>query len=70
MTSERRLARRVRAPEVVNIADLREAAKRRLPDVVFGYLDGGAEGEITLRENVRAFEAIAFRPRQCVPAAN
>jgi L-lactate dehydrogenase (cytochrome) len=51
---------------VVNIADLRRIAERRLPKVVFDYLDGGADGEVTLRENCRAFEAITFRPRQAV----
>ena len=51
---------------VVNIADLRRIAERRVPKVVFDYLDGGAEGEVTLRENCRAFEAITFRPRQAV----
>ena len=70
MTSEERLARRVRSPRVLNVSDLRDLARRRLPAVVFGYLDGGAEGEITLRENVRAFEDITFRPRQCVPVAD
>jgi L-lactate dehydrogenase (cytochrome) len=67
--SEQRLARRVRSPRVVNVADLRDLARRRLPAVVFGYLDGGAEGEVTLRENVRAFEDVTFRPRQCTPVA-
>jgi L-lactate dehydrogenase (cytochrome) len=51
---------------VINIADLRQLARRRLPPVVFDYLDGGADGEITLRENCRAFEDITFRPRQAV----
>jgi len=50
----------------VNIEDLRRLAQRRLPKVVFDYLDGGAEGEITLRENCRAFDEITFRPRQAV----
>jgi len=50
----------------VNIEDLRRLAQQRLPRVVFDYLDGGAEGEFTLRENCRAFEAITFRPRQAV----
>src|SRR6266404_7715451 len=58
--------RKVAAPRVVNIADLRSIAERRLPKVVFDYLDGGAEGEITLRENCRAFDEITFRPRQAV----
>jgi isopentenyl diphosphate isomerase/L-lactate dehydrogenase-like FMN-dependent dehydrogenase len=50
----------------INIEDLRRAAKRRLPRSVFDYIDGGADGEVTLRENVRAFEDIAFRPRCAV----
>jgi L-lactate dehydrogenase (cytochrome) len=54
---------------VVNIADLRHIAQRRIPRVVFDYLDGGADGEITLRENCRAFENITFRPRQAVKMA-
>jgi isopentenyl diphosphate isomerase/L-lactate dehydrogenase-like FMN-dependent dehydrogenase len=56
----------VRPPHVVNIADLRRAAKRRLPQVVFDYIDGGADSEITLRENCRAFETVTFRPRCAV----
>jgi isopentenyl diphosphate isomerase/L-lactate dehydrogenase-like FMN-dependent dehydrogenase len=28
----------------VNIEDLRRMAKRRLPRVVFDYIDGGADG--------------------------
>jgi L-lactate dehydrogenase (cytochrome) len=37
-----------------------------LPTAVFDYLDGGAEGEVTLRENCRVFEDVTFRPRQAV----
>jgi L-lactate dehydrogenase (cytochrome) len=50
----------------VNIADLRLLAKRRLPRVVFDYIDGGADGEVTLRENCRAFESLEFQPRNAV----
>ena len=50
----------------VNIDDLRRLARRRLPKAVFDYLDGGAEDEITLRENCRAFHEIIFRPRHAV----
>ena len=49
-----------------NIADLRLAAKKRLPRVVFDYIDGAADAEVTLRENSRAFEDIVFRPRSAV----
>jgi L-lactate dehydrogenase (cytochrome) len=34
--------------------------------VVFDYLDGGAEDEVTLRENCRVFEGVTFRPRYAV----
>jgi isopentenyl diphosphate isomerase/L-lactate dehydrogenase-like FMN-dependent dehydrogenase len=54
---------RVQPPRVINIEDLRRLAKRRLPRVVFDYIDGGAEAELTLRANCRAFEAVTFRPR-------
>ena len=60
-------SRAVSSPRVVNIEDLRPLARRRLPRAVFDYLDGGAEGEVTLRENCRAFEEVTFRPRQAVP---
>ena len=54
---------------MVNIEDLRLHAKRRLPRVVFDYIDGGAEGEVTLRENCRVFEDVTFRPRNAVANA-
>ena len=40
-------ARKVRSPRVVNVQDFRSLARRRLPKVVFDYLDGGAEDEIS-----------------------
>ena len=66
MKSDATLARTVAFPRVINIADLRRLARRRLPAVVFAYIDGGAEDEVTLRDNCRAFGEVAFRPRQCV----
>lgn len=58
--------RRVSPPRVVGIEDLRRAARRRVPRAVFDYLDGGADGEVTLGENVRVFEDVTFRPRHAV----
>jgi isopentenyl diphosphate isomerase/L-lactate dehydrogenase-like FMN-dependent dehydrogenase len=60
------MSRSVQAPRVINIEDLRRAAKRRLPRVVFDYIDGGAEAEQTLRANGRAFETVTLRPRCAV----
>ncbi len=61
-----RSARSLAPPRVVSIADLRSLAQRRVPRAVFDYLDGGAEGEITLRENCRVYEDVTFRPRHAV----
>ena len=51
---------------VVNIWDLRTQAKRRLPRVVFDYIDGAAEGEVSARDNIRVFDTVTFRPRHAV----
>jgi L-lactate dehydrogenase (cytochrome) len=63
-------SRSVASPRVINVEDLRPLARRRLPRVVFDYLDGGAEGEVTLRQNCRAFEEVTFRPRHAVPVGD
>jgi isopentenyl diphosphate isomerase/L-lactate dehydrogenase-like FMN-dependent dehydrogenase len=54
----------------VNIADLRRIGRARLPAVVFDYLDGAAEDESTLRDNVGAFRRWQFRPRFGVEVTN
>ena len=56
----------LRSPHVVNIEDLRRRARGRLPRVVFNYVDGGADDELTLRDNCRVFQDVTFRPRQAV----
>lgn len=52
--------------KVVNIEDLRGIARRRIPQSVFDYLDGGAESELTLGENCRVYRDVTFRPRGAV----
>lgn len=64
------MARAVRSLRVLNIEDLRRLARRRLPRVVFDYIDGGADGEVTLRENCRVFDDVTFRPRCAVALAS
>ena len=49
-----------------SIADLRLAAKRRLPRAVFDFIDGGAEDELTLRDNRAAFSRLRLAPRVLV----
>ncbi len=65
-----RSAHSVASPRVVCIEDFRPIARQRVPKSVFDYLDGGAEGEVTLRENCRVFNDITFRPRHAVAVAN
>src|SRR5437868_3613054 len=43
--------------------DYREAARRRLPRFLFDYIDGGANAEQTLRENLSALSVIPLRQR-------
>ena len=47
-----------------NIADLRVRARKRLPEPVFHYIDGGADDEITLRRNTGAFDDYELLPSQ------
>jgi isopentenyl diphosphate isomerase/L-lactate dehydrogenase-like FMN-dependent dehydrogenase len=61
-----RATRRVASPHVVSIEDFRFLAERRVPRAVFDYLDGGAEAEVTLRENCRSFQEVTFRPRHAL----
>src|SRR5204863_7047285 len=53
----------------INIEDLRQLARRRLPRAVFDFFDGGAEDEITLRENRTAFERVRLLPKVLVDVA-
>lgn len=62
--------RTLNSAQLVNIEDLRHLAQRRLPKAVFDYLDGGAEAELTLAENRRAFRDVLFRPRSAVDIVN
>ncbi|MBB6123685.1 alpha-hydroxy acid oxidase [Sphingobium subterraneum] len=46
-----------------NVAEYREAARRKLPAPFFHYIDGGADEERSLRRNSEAFGDIRFNPR-------
>jgi (S)-mandelate dehydrogenase len=52
------------------VDDYRAAAKRRLPDFAFSYLEGGGEDEITLRRNREAFANVGFAPRVLVDVSS
>jgi (S)-mandelate dehydrogenase len=47
----------------ITIEDLRQVARRKVPNFVIEYVEGGAEDEVTLRRNRDVFERIAWLPR-------
>ena len=49
-----------------DIADLRATGRRRTPRPVFDYVDGGADEELSVRANTKAFRRWQFRPRTLV----
>jgi (S)-mandelate dehydrogenase len=54
------------AAGALNIADLREIARRRVPGFAFEYVEGGAEDEATLRRNREAFATLRFAPQTLI----
>ncbi|MHB8220849.1 MAG: alpha-hydroxy acid oxidase [Acidimicrobiales bacterium] len=58
---EQRTARRIQT-----VGDARRLARRRVPAVVFDYIDGAAESERTMRSNEKALAAIDFVPQMAV----
>lgn len=50
----------------VSVEDYRLTAKRRLPKMIFDFVDGGAGHEGTMRSNVAAFDRVVLRPRSLV----
>lgn len=45
-----------------NYKDFRELARRRLPGPIFNYIDGGADDEVSYRENTASFERCDLLP--------
>ncbi len=52
--------------EAINLDDFEAIARKRLPSMAYDYYASGAHDEITLRENVEAFDRIALRYRVLV----
>jgi len=46
-----------------SIEDFRRAARRRLPRMLFEYIDGGSYDEVTLRRNVEDLQRVSLRQR-------
>jgi L-lactate dehydrogenase (cytochrome) len=49
--------------KIANIADLRQLAWHRLPRVLFDYIDGGAQDEVTMRANQTDFNRFTLVQR-------
>jgi isopentenyl diphosphate isomerase/L-lactate dehydrogenase-like FMN-dependent dehydrogenase len=52
------------------IAEIRAIARRRVPRVVFDYVDGGAGDEVTLRRNTAELRATELCPRVLVDVSD
>lgn len=52
--------------QIFTVEDARLKAKRRLPKMVFDYIDGAAGKELLAQENITAFEKIKLQPRALV----
>jgi len=63
MNNLRMLLSRSSLPAINTVDDLRRQARRRLPRMIFEFVDGGADGELTLRANRDALDAVRFDPR-------
>jgi len=53
-----------RLKNIYNIQGMRAAARSRLPRLVFDYLEGGAEDEHNLSDNIASFDNWKFKPRR------
>ena len=62
--SVERWARRVE--KCVTVDHLRQVMEKRVPPIVREYYRGGADNEITLRDNVEAFQRERFKPRSAI----
>ena len=51
---------------VPSIADMRRRAQRKLPKMIFDFVDGGAGDEVTLRANESDLAAVTLTPRTLV----
>ncbi len=65
-----RPARKSRLNGTRHVADLRLAAKRRLPRSIFDYVDGGSFDETTLRDNEADLAALRLRQRVLVDVSS
>ncbi|MGW4335915.1 alpha-hydroxy acid oxidase [Rhodococcus koreensis] len=49
--------------DLISVEDYRRRARRKLPDMVWAYVDGGSDDLVTLDRNTSDFSKWAFQPR-------
>ena len=58
-----------RIDSAINIDDLKRMAKRRLPKIMYDFIEGGVEDEVGLRTNANAFRDVRLVPRYYMDTA-
>ena len=59
-----------RLDKALNIDDLRKIARRKLPQPLFNYIDGGADNESNVCGNTHAFDAVRLVPEYLIDVAH
>lgn len=54
------------ASKILSVNDARYFAKKRVPAGIFQMFEAGSGSNVTAEDNVKAFEAVKFRPRNAV----
>jgi L-lactate dehydrogenase (cytochrome)/(S)-mandelate dehydrogenase len=60
----------MRIEKAINYDDLRDMARRRLPRIMFDFIEGGVDGEQGLTRNLDAFQNWALVPKYMVDVAD
>lgn len=53
----------IKSSKCVCLADYEDLAKKVLPPEIYHYISAGADDEVTLKRNVKAYQDIALFPR-------
>lgn len=63
MNNVRMMFSRSSLPTINTVGDLRMLARRRLPKMIYEFVDGGSDGEVTVAANRAAIDGVQFDPR-------
>tara|TARA_Y100001970_G_scaffold84711_1_gene106853 strand:+ start:691 stop:1875 length:1185 start_codon:yes stop_codon:yes gene_type:complete len=65
------LAKNLTGVDAINtVGDAREISKRKLPKMVWDFIDGGADGELAIAANRRSLNGIKLRPKFLTDVSN